>query len=340
MTSVWKDRRVFVTGGNGFLGSHITGRLVDAGATVICLIKEEIPLSRFTLDGTEDRVVCVHGIVEDSDLIYDVLCGWQIDAVFHLAAQPIVTEAVKDPLPTWESNVRGTYSVLEAVRQYGGARSVVVASSDKVYGETEKLPYREDCQLGGLSPYDTSKVCTDVIAQSYAKTYDLPIGIARCGNFYGPGDLQWSRIVPGTIRSLLQGERPVIRSDGTPERDYFYVEDAADAFLTLGAELLSRPDLGGEAFNFGTGKPTSVSTVVQKLIACAGQRVEPVVLGEARGEIQAQYLDCSKAKETLGWSHQTEFSEGADRAWAWYRRVFKEHGFGNQEALDVHSRIR
>ena len=320
----WAGRSVLVTGGNGFLGSCLTRRLVDAGARVVCLLKEEIPLSRFVLDGTERRVVRVPGLVEDFAKLSDIFREYRVDACFHLAAQPIVGEAQRDPLATMEPNVRGTYNLLEAARQWGGLRALVVASSDKVYGDAERLPYVETDRLAGLDPYDASKVATDVLAQSFARSFGLPVGIARSGNFYGPGDLQWSRIVPGTIRALVRGEAPVIRSDGTPVRDYFFVEDAADAFLTLGLAL-DRAEVRGEAFNFGTGRPTTVRDLVGQLIARSGRAVEPRVLGEAKGEIQAQYLDTSKAARLLGWEHETALGEGLAAAWDWYLRLLDEH---------------
>lgn len=307
----WTGRNVLVTGANGFLGAHLVKRLVDARATVVCLIKHVTPLQPVPAGAS-----AVPGDVENFDLLCSILKERQVDAVFHLAARPIVLEAQVDPLPTLETNVRGTYNLLEAARRWGKIRALVVATSDKVYGDSPHLPYRERQPLDGRGLYDTSKVCQDVLAQSYARNFKMPIGIARCGNLYGPGDVQWSRIIPGTIKSLLAGERPVIRGDGKSMRDYFYVEDAANAFMTLASS-----ELRGQAYNFGTGHPTSTLEVVEALVARSGVDLPPVVLGGAQGEIHAQYLDCGKAADELGWHPRVGLDEGLDRTWAWYKKV-------------------
>lgn len=308
---MWRGVKVLVTGGNGFLGSHLVHLLVAAGAQVICLIKEKQAFS--ILDAS---VTYVSGVVEDLSMVRAIMKD--CDSVFHLAARPVVSEAQVDPFPMLETNVRGTYNVLEAARLHGKLRSVVVVSSDKVYGDAKQLPYTEDTPLNGLGPYDASKVCTDILARSYARSFGLPVAVVRAGNLYGPGDSQWSRVVPGTIKSLLGGERPVIRGDGQSLRDYFYVEDAAAALLTLGAAL-DDPKVQGEAFNFGTGVPTSTFNVVRDLIERSGSNLEQITKFEACGEIKNQYLDCSKAKALLGWVPRTALSDGLDRTWSWYK---------------------
>lgn len=313
-------RRVFVTGGNGFLGSLLVQRLVEQDAEVTCLIKEERPLSRFHTDRLSERVTCVRGVMEDFGLLCEILPSKRIDTVFHLAAQPIIGEAKRDPLPMFESNVRGMYNMLEAARRWGRLRAFVSVTSDKSYGEGEHLPYVETDRLLGIAPYDASKVCADVLSQSYARSYGLPVGIARMGNLYGPGDIQWSRVVPGIVRSLLAGERPIIRSDGRMQRDYFFIEDAVEGLLVLGAAL-DRPEIRGEAFNFGTGIPTSVLEIVRALISRSGLDIAPVIQNEAVGEISAQYLDCAKAKRLLGWVPRTPLDAGLDFAWGWYKQV-------------------
>jgi len=323
--SGWAGREVVVTGANGFLGSWLTAALVERGARVTCLMKEDLPLSVWSQRGLGARVQMVPGILEDVGAMERLFEARPFEVCFHLAAQPIVTAAQADPRPTLEANVQGTWNLLEAARRRGGLAAIVVTTSDKVYGDAERLPYEEGDALLGRDPYEASKACADILAQTYFRTYGLPIGIARCGNFYGPGDLQWSRIVPGTIRSLVEGQRPVIRSDGTYVRDYFYVEDAVEAVLTL-AERLEKPDVHGHAFNFGTETPTRVLDVVAGLTRLAKRPdLAPLVLDEARGEIRAQYLSCAKALRMLGWHHRTPLPEGLARSWEWYVRFLAEH---------------
>jgi CDP-glucose 4,6-dehydratase len=248
-----------------------------------------------------------------------VLNEHEVDEVFHLAAQTIVGTANRSPLATWEANVRGTYSLLEACRGLGTVKRVVVASSDKAYGDHDELPYREDFALQPRYPYDVSKACTDLIARSYANTYDLPVAVTRLANLYGPGDLNWSRIIPDSARALARGERPVIRSDGTPERDYLYVEDAVDAYLAIGASL-DDPAHRGRAWNAGWGKPIPVIDVVRTLISVSGSDAEPDVQGEGtpHGEIDRQYLDSTKIRTQFGWEPRVDLREGLSRTIEWY----------------------
>jgi CDP-glucose 4,6-dehydratase len=322
--SFWLDRPVFVTGCAGFLGSWLTIALVEAGASVVGLIRDKVPLSYLHRSGFQDRIAIVHGDVTDYELVERALNEYEIDTVFHLAAQTIVTIANRAPLSTFETNVKGTWTVLEAARRSPKVTRVAVPSSDKAYGAHEKLPYTEDAPLLGCHPYDVSKACADIIAHAYVSTYDLPVAVTRCANLYGGGDLNWSRIFPGTIRSVIRGERPVIRSDGTPLRDYLYVQDAVHAYLTL-AEHLDEPLVRGEPFNFGMDDPKSVLEMVQAIVAVSDcPELEPVVLGNAPHEIQDQYLDSSKARRVLGWAPRYSLEEGLRETLGWYQEFLNQ----------------
>ena len=268
---------MLVTGATGLVGSWLTRRLVEAGADVVCLVRDWVPQSELVRTGTLDHVKVVRGDVRDRDLLERTLGEYEIDTVFHLAAQTIVGIANRNPISTFESNIQGTWNVLEACRRSPAVKSIVVASSDKAYGDQEELPYTEDTPLEGRHPYDVSKSCADLIAQTYAKTYGLPVAVTRCGNFYGGGDLNWNRIVPGTIRSVLRGERPVIRSDGQFVRDYFYVEDGAAAYMLLAEQLHTRPELRGQAFNFSNESEVTVLDLVKRILATMDSDLEPVV---------------------------------------------------------------
>jgi len=315
----WQDRSVFVTGCTGFLGSWLTMALVDAGANVVGLLRDVVPFSHLRRSGYQERIVVVHGDVTDYACMERALAEYEIDTVFHLAAQTIVTIANRAPLSTFATNIGGTWTVLEAARRTARVRRVVIASSDKAYGIHRTLPYTEDAPLQACYPYDASKACAEYLARTYVTTYGLPVAITRCANLYGGGDLNWSRLFPGTIRSVLRGERPLIRSDGTMVRDYIYVRDAVQAYISL-AEQLERPDVIGEAFNFGMDNPKSVLEIVQTIIALSDDpSLEPIVLGEAPNEIPAQYLDSSKAKRMLNWQPRYSLEEGLREALAWYR---------------------
>ena len=323
-TGFWLDRPVFVTGCTGFLGSWLTIALVEAGAAVAGLVRDETPFSHLRVSGYQDRIAVVRGDVADYELVERALNEYEIDSVFHLAAQTIVTIANRAPLSTFEANVKGTWTVLEAARRSPKVTRVVVASSDKAYGPQEKLPYTEDTPLLGCHPYDVSKACADLIARAYAATYNLPVAVTRCANLYGGGDLNWSRIIPGTMRSLIRGEPPIIRSDGSLLRDYLYVQDAVQAYLALAVHL-DRPEITGELFNFGMDDPKSVLEVVQTIITISDHpELEPVVLDDAPNEIQAQYLDSGKAKSVLGWAPTFTLEEGLQETAAWYREFLTE----------------
>jgi len=323
-SSFWLDRPVFVTGCSGFLGSWLTAALVDAGAAVVGLVRDEVPFSELRRSNYRDRIAVVRGDVTDYELVERALNEYEIDTVIHLAAQTIVTIANRAPLSTLETNVKGTWTLLEAARRSPKVTRILVASSDKAYGVQSQLPYTEEMPLQGCYPYDVSKACATLIAQAYATTYTLPIAITCCANLYGGGDLNWSRLVPDTVRSLIRGERPVIRSDGTMLRDYLYVEDAVGAYVTL-AERMVRAEFQGELFNFGIDAPKSVLEVVQTIVALSERPdLEPVVLSDAPNEIPAQYLDSSKARRVLGWSPAFSFEEGLRRTIAWYRSFLSE----------------
>jgi CDP-glucose 4,6-dehydratase len=297
-------------------------RLLEDARTVVALHRDVEPESRFRSEGLEQRCVLALADLTDQGALVRVLNEHEVTDVFHLAAQTLVGTAKRSPLATWESNVRGTYTLLEACRTLGTVERVVVASSDKAYGDHEELPYREDFALQPRYPYDVSKACTDLIARSYAHTYGMRIAVTRLANIYGPGDLNWSRIVPDTVRALIRGERPVIRSDGTPDRDYLYVEDAADAYLAVAASL-DRPELNGRAWNAGWGKPFSVMDVVRTLIEISGRDIEPDVQGEGvpHGEIDRQFLDASAMREELGWEPRWDLERGLRATWEWYSQI-------------------
>jgi CDP-glucose 4,6-dehydratase len=318
-TTFWRDRPTFVTGATGLLGGWLVRRLVDAGADVVCLVRDWVPRSELLGGPLAQRVRMVRGDVRDQELLERALGEYEIDTVFHLAAQTIVGVANRNPVSTFESNIGGTWSLLEACRRSPKIGAVVVASSDKAYGDQEKLPYDEDTPLEGRHPYDVSKSCADLIAKSYAITYGLPVVITRCGNFYGGGDLNWNRLVPGTIRSILRGDRPVIRSDGTLIRDYFYVEDGADAYIHLAEALRTKPELKGEGFNFSNELQLTVLDLTKRILDRMGSRLQPVILGEASNEILHQYLSAAKARRVLGWSARYTLDEGLDRTIRWYR---------------------
>ncbi len=322
--SFWLDRPVFVTGCAGILGSWLTIALVEAGALVVGLIRDEVPFSHLRRSGYQDRITVVRGDVTDYGLIKRVLNEYEIDALFHLAAQATVTIANRSPLSTFTSNINGTWVVLEAARRSPKVTRVTVASSDKAYGAHEELPYTEETPLLGCHPYDVSKACADLITRAYFMTYGLPVAITRCANLFGGGDLNWNRLVPGTMRSVIRGTPPIIRSDGTPLRDYLYVKDAVAAYLTL-SQQVDTPQVKGAAFNFGMDDPKSVLEMVRAIIAVSGHpELEPVVLADAPNEIQAQYLDSSKARRVLGWTTRYSLAEGLRETLEWYRDFLNE----------------
>jgi CDP-glucose 4,6-dehydratase len=289
---------------------------------VVVLSRSDLVGSRFDSEGLRERCTLVEGSLTEIHSLRAALSAHDVSSVYHLGAQTQVGVANRAPFETWETNIRGTYSLLEAIRERGGVERVVVASSDKAYGGHEELPYREGFALQPSFPYDVSKAATDMIARSYAVTYDMPVAVTRLANVYGPGDVNWARVIPDTARALVRGERPVIRSDGTPERDYLYVEDAADAYLAVAASL-DDPAQRGRAWNAGSGVPLSVLEVVTRLIAVSGLEVEPDIQGTGvpHGEIDRQYLDPTALRSELGWSPRWDFDEGLRVTWEWYERT-------------------
>jgi CDP-glucose 4,6-dehydratase len=310
---------VLVTGAQGFVGSWLAERLLSEGARVVVPLRDFEPESRFRTDGIEERCVVVRADLADYESLQRILAEYEVRWVFHLAAQAIVGVAGRSPLSTFEANVRGTWNLLEACRAVEGVERIIVASSDKAYGEHDELPYREDFALRPTYPYDVSKACADLIARSYAATYGLPVAVTRLANVYGGGDLNWTRLVPDTARALVRGERPVVRSDGSPERDFIYAEDAVDAYLAV-ADSLERAELRGRAWNAGWGKPLRVIEVVRRLVEISGRDIEPDVRGTGvpPGEIDRQYLDSSAIRSELGWSPKVALDDGLRRAWEWY----------------------
>jgi len=320
----WRDRPVLITGATGLLGGWLTRRLLSRGADVVCVVRDWVPQCELVRTSQLANVKVVRGDITDRQLIERVLGEYEIQTVFHLAAQTIVGVANRNPVSTFESNIQGTWNVLEACRRSPLVNAIVVASSDKAYGAHAQLPYAEDMPLQGRHPYDVSKSCADLIAQAYAATYNLPVSITRCGNFYGGGDLNWNRVVPGTIRSILRGERPIIRSDGQFIRDYLYVEDGAAAYMRLAEQLASRPELAGMAFNFSNEIQLTVLQLVQKILDKMGSDLTPDVQGRALKEIRWQYLKAERARELLHWAPEFTIDQGLERTIAWYRQMFEE----------------
>jgi CDP-glucose 4,6-dehydratase len=316
--SFWRDRPVLVTGCTGLLGSWLTQTLVEAKADIVGLVRDDVPQSQLVRSGTIHSIRVARGDVADYATMERVLNEYEIDAVFHLAAQTIVGIANRAPLSTFETNIRGTWITLEAARRSPTVTRILVASSDKAYGTQPILPYTEDMPLQGEHPYDVSKSAVDLIAQSYAETYDMPIAITRCANLYGGGDLNWNRLIPGTIRSALQGQPPIIRSDGTFIRDYLYLKDAVRAYMML-AEALDRPEIQGQAFNCGTDEPMSVLEMTQVILSLSPHPdLEPVVLDEVRNEIKDQYLSSAKIGKAIGWEPIWSREAAMVETMAWY----------------------
>jgi len=320
----WKNKNVFVTGCTGLLGSWLTKDLVEKGANVIGLVRDWVPQSNLYRYDLEGKITVVRGALEDYLLLERSINEHEIDTVFHLAAQAIVGTANRNPLSTFETNIRGTWNILEACRRNQKVKRVVVASSDKAYGEHETLPYTENYSLQGKHPYDVSKSCTDLISHTYYKTYKLPVCITRCGNIYGGGDLNFNRIIPGTIQSVLQNDRPVIRSDGKFVRDYIYVLDIVSAYLFL-AEKMDTIDIHGEAFNFSNEQPVNVKDLVGKILNLMDKKdLEPIILNEASNEIKYQYLASEKAKSMLGWFPRYTLEQGLHETIHWYESYLKD----------------
>jgi CDP-glucose 4,6-dehydratase len=319
----WTDRPTLVTGATGFAGSWLAQRLHELGADVVCLVRDWAPQSNLVRTGLIDSVRRVRGDICDQALLERVLGEYEVDTVFHLAAQTIVGIANRNPVSTLQTNVAGTWSMLEACRRSPVVKNIVVASSDKAYGDAGGR-YGEDTPLQGRHPYDVSKSCADLIAQAYAVTYKLPVTITRCGNFYGGGDLNWNRIVPGTIRSVIRGQAPVIRSDGSPVRDYFYVEDGAAAYITLAEKMAASAEFGGHAFNFSNETEVTVLDVTRLILRLMKSSLEPEIRNEATNEIGYQCLNATKAREVLGWTPMFSLEQAMVQTIDWYTQFFAD----------------
>jgi CDP-glucose 4,6-dehydratase len=323
-SAFWKGKRVFVTGATGIVGSWVVKDLLEAEADIVALIYDANPQSEIYRTHLIERLNVVNGCLEDFHVLQRAITSYEIDTVIHLGAQALVGVALRDPLQTFEANIRGTWNVLEACRlQSDLVKRVIVASSDKAYGEQDQLPYVEEMPLLGRQPYEVSKSCADAIAQSYFCTYGLPVAVARCGNIYGGGDLNWSRIVPGTIKSLYQGQSPVLRSDGNYIRDYVYVRDISRAYLTL-AENMGKPEVAGQCFNFSPETQVTVLEIVNKIrqiMEC--EHIPPTIVNTAKGEIRNQYLCSAKARRVLQWKPAYTLKEGLEGTVKWYEEFFR-----------------
>ena len=319
----WADKNVLITGVQGFLGSWLCKNLVDRKAKVVGLTRDLVSNSNFYIMDLDKKTTLVKGDVADYHTVERIMNEYDIEVVFHIAAQPIVGIANRSPLSTFESNIKGTWTVLEAVRNSKTVQAIVTASSDKAYGTQKELPYKENARLHGLHPYDVTKSCSDLLAQTYHNTYGLPVGITRCGNFYGGGDLNFSRIIPDTIRSLFHNKRPVIRSNGKYIRDYIYVKDVANAYLIL-AEKLKNQKIRGHAFNFSNETPINVIDLVSKIIKLYGKpNLKPKVLNIVKSEILNQYLSSEKARNMLGWNPIYSLDDGLKETIQWYNHFLR-----------------
>ncbi len=320
----WRGKNVFVTGCTGFLGAWLTKALVERDANVVGLVRDSVPRANFIKLGLDKKITSVRGEVEDYFLLERTINEYEIDTVFHLAAQTIVTIANRNPVSTFETNIKGTWNMVEASRRNPTVKRIIVASSDKAYGEHEVLPYKEEAALKGSHPYDVSKSCADLLSTAYYKTYKTPVCVTRCGNFYGGGDLNFNRIVPGTIRSVIFNEHPIIRSDGTLIRDYIFILDAVEAYILL-AEKMEEKSIYGRAFNFSNENQINVLDITQKILEAMGRKdLEPKVLNEASGEIKHQYLSAEKARKELGWKPKYTLEAGLKETVNWYKDFFKD----------------
>jgi CDP-glucose 4,6-dehydratase len=320
----WLDRPTFVTGGTGLVGSWLVKRLIEAGADVVCLVRDWVPQSEMVRKGWIEQVKVVRGDIRERDILERALGEYEIDTVIHLAAQTIVTIANRNPISTFETNIAGTWNILEASKRSPKVKQVVIASSDKAYGDQEVLPYDESTPLQGQHPYDVSKSAADLIAYTYAKSFDLPVVITRCGNFYGGGDLNWNRIIPGTIRSIMRGQQPIIRSDGEYIRDYFYVEDGAAVYMLLAEQMAARPELKGQAYNFSNEIQVSAKEIVEMILKAMDSGLTSDIRNEVTNEIRHQYLSAEKARHELGWKPMFTLDDGLIRTIDWYKDFLNE----------------
>jgi CDP-glucose 4,6-dehydratase len=336
----WKEHKIFVTGATGFIGSWLVRRLLEQDAYVTVLIQDWDPQSQLISSGDVQRTRVVNGALEDYSTVERAINEHEPDTVFHLGAQTLVGPALRNPLPTFEANIRGTYNLLEACRVHRNlVQRIVVASSDKAYGEAECLPYTEDMPLQGRHPYDVSKSCTDLIALTYAESYGVPVTITRCSNVYGGGDLNWSQLVPSVIRSVLSNQRPVLRSDGSYTRDFIFVSDVVNAYLLLASKATEK-NIQGEAFNFGLQSRVTVMDMTLSVLRLMGRSdLQPLIRNEAKREIRDQSLDSTKARELLGWMPTYSLDQGLMETIDWYRGFFRERGVPiDDRAMDLRGR--
>ncbi len=327
----WRNKIVLITGANGFVGSHLTIALLEKGAKVIGIIKQRVPFSFLELKLKETKyknLKLIKGDIVNYEFIKNIFRAYKPQLCFHIAAQAIVGMANKSPIPTFKTNIQGTWNILDAVREFSLKTKIIVASSDKAYGEHKRLPYTEEAALEALHPYDASKACTDILSRTYAHTYNLDVAVTRCANIYGPGDLNFTRIIPDTLRSVIFNKNPIIRSDGTPLRDYIFIDDIVNAYLALARSLYFKKDkIRGEAFNFGSGKPINVLSLVNLIInASKAKGLKPRILSKSkiRGEIDRQYLSSNKAKRLLGWHPRYSLKEGLRKTLSWYCAYLKK----------------
>ncbi len=315
----WIDRRVLVTGATGHIGGWLTERLIASGAEVVCLVRDWVPQCELVRRGMIEQVKVVRGDLCDAGLLRRTLADYEINTVMHLAGQSIVGIGNVDPVTTFDSNIRGTWCLLEACRLSAAVQQIVVASTDKVYGECDQLPYIEDTPLLAVYPHDVSKACAEMIARSYAVTYGVNLGVIRLPNIYGGGDLNWTRIIPGAIRSIIRGEQPVINSNGRFIRDYLYVEDAVSAALLLAEKLAENPEVRSQAFNISSETHLTVLELVEHILKLMDSRLQPVIRDQAKNEIKNQYMSAAKAREMLGWQARFNIDEGLGRTIEWYK---------------------
>jgi len=318
----WDNKSVLVTGAGGFKGSHLVEKLSETKAKIVSLVRDFDPKSYFEAQNLSNKTIVVVGDLKDYRKIADILSKYEVTSVFHLGAQPIVTTALLNPLETLESNIMGTVNVLESARLYSKVNEIVFVSSDKAYGPCERIPYKEDERLHGKAPYDVSKSCADLISQVYANpdVYDMPITIARCANTFGPGDLNMSRIVPGTLEAIIKNKPLKIRSNGKLIREYIYVKDSIDGYISL-AENINKTK--GEAFNLASKNIMSVTEIIDKISNIVGKTVKIDILNQAKAEIPKQYLDSSKIKNTIGWEPKTDFEEAIKETFDWYKQILR-----------------
>jgi len=319
----FKNKNILVTGADGFIGSWIAKKLVEEGAHVHTIVRDVKKESNIDILGLRKRVTVISGDLVDPHICNRTMNEYEIELCFHIAAQAIVATANNSPISTFKSNIEGTWNLMEAARLSKYIKGVIVASSDKAYGVQKELPYTEESPLLGLYPYDVSKACADILARSYHKTYGIPVAVTRNANTYGGADMNFSRLIPYTIKTALENETPLIRSDGTPERDYMYIKDAVDAYLTLAANI-SRKDVQGESFNFGNGKPVSVLQLYEEILKLMGRKIKPKILGEAKNEIDRQFLSIEKVQKALKWKPKYTLQEGLKETIKWYENYFKK----------------